>query len=274
MPELPEVETIRRQLSHSIAGEVIEGVEVRNPRCYVGVKMMKGEEIKKVERKGKYLLIYFTRRNTSAGSVQGGWVVHLRMTGRFVVDDEWYETAKHTRVVVRLVSGRNMYYHSTRMFGYIQAESDMNEVEKKLEIKLGPEPWEISESEWKKRLSKTKRKIKDAILDQHLIAGVGNIYANDALYLAGIRPQRVADSLNGKEVVRLLSAIKSVMERGLELNGASDNSYVDALGKKGEYQNEFLVYGKTKGKCPECQCQLEYGKVGGRGTWWCGQCQV
>jgi formamidopyrimidine-DNA glycosylase len=105
------------------------------------------------------------------------------------------------------------------------------------------------------------------------MAGVGNIYANDALNFAGILPQRQASKLTRREAGKLLLAVRAVMERGLLTNGASDNSYLDAYGEKGAYQNEFLVYGKTKGKCLGCGKELSYGKVGGRGTWWCVSCQ-
>lgn len=265
MPELPEVETVRRQLAEEILGEEIVSVEIRRKSCYEGVGEPIGEVIKQVRRVGKYLFIYF-----SSGR---GLAIHLKMTGRLVVDDQWYEKAPHTRVVMRLRSGRSLYYWDMRTFGYVKYQIDIARVEKAIASKLGPDPWEMSKKELKKKLGKTGRAIKEAILDQTLIAGVGNIYANDGLHLAGILPQREARGLDGDEVGRLLESLRVVMERGLETNGASDNSYVDARGMKGEYQNEFRVYGKRGEKCMECGRELEYGKVGGRGTWWCKNCQ-
>ena len=267
MPELPEVETIRRQLSSEIVGEKIVGVEVRREKCFRGdSKSLQGEVIEKISRVGKYLFMYFESGR--------GLSVHLRMTGRLVIGDTWYAQAPHTRVVVELFGGRSLYYWDMRTFGYMQVEEGIEKAVRAVSKKLGPDPWEIGENELMGKLKRTCRAVKDAILDQDLLSGVGNIYANDGLHLAGILPQRKASAISKKESEKLLDALREVMELGLSTNGASDNSYVDARGKKGAYQNEFRVYGKTGGVCVECERQLEYGKVGGRGTWWCRQCQV
>lgn len=277
MPELPEVETVRRQLAQEIVGEEIAGVEVRDKKCFVGQpETLIGEKIKQVRRVGKYLLVVFESGR--------GLVVHLKMTGRLIINkpthertnkptDKFYETATHTRVVMKLRSGRTLYYWDTRKFGYVKHVEDIRKQELGISQKLGPEPWDLSDADLLRKLQKTGRKVKEILLDQTNLAGVGNIYANDALHLAGIDPRRTAKSLESTEVKSLLAAIRRVMERGLATNGASDNSYLDAYGEKGAYQNEFRVYGKTKGKCITCEGDLSYGKVGGRGTWWCDNCQ-
>lgn len=266
MPELPEVETIRRQLNEGIAGEEIAQVEVREGKNWVGdSSQVIGRKVAGIARQGKYLFWRF-----EDGS---GLQVHLKMTGRVVINSTWYETAPHTRVVIRFKSGKIVYYWDTRKFGYLRYEKRVGEAEENLKKRLGPEPWKVGEKELLSKLKKTSRTIKDVILDQSILAGVGNIYANDGLWDAGIDPRRRAKSLTLRECQQLLSALKKVMEKGLMTGGASDNSYVDARGQKGKYQDHFLVYGKTKGVCPKCERNLLYVKIGGRGSWYCESCQ-
>lgn len=263
MPELPEVETIRRQLTELITGEVIGEVEVLDRKVFVGQEeALRGERVVKINRWGKYLLMHFASGR--------GVTIHLKMTGRMVVDNEKiYETAKHTRIKVRFASGKNLYYWDTRKFGYWQLTEAIIETEEKVKKKLGKEPWEMEVKEFLSVIKKSNRTIKDLILDQKIMAGVGNIYANDALFLAGINPHKRGRKMRKADGQKLLKAIRTVLERGLKTGGASDNSYVDAKGEKGSYQNEFLVYGKTKGICPKCGGPLRYTSIGGRGTWSC-----
>jgi len=216
-----------------------------------------------------------------------GIVEHLKMTGRLVLEKPEnqktketnksqeldYETAPHTRVVLKLADGRKIYYWDTRMFGYIKLENDIESENQRIKDKLGPEPWEISDTDLLRKLQKTGRSIKEAILDQSMLAGVGNIYANDGLWLAGINPKRTANSLRLTEVAKLRKSLCTVLERGLLTGGASDNSYVDAYGKRGTYQNEFLTYGRTGEPCNKCGLSLARIVVGGRGTWVCEECQ-
>jgi len=239
VPELPEVETIRRQLATILVGRRVTGIEVREEKSYLGPKRV-DQVITKVGRVGKYLYFDF-----ADGSM---WEIHLKMTGRLIWDRADYEKAKHTRVVVvRVVSERKQ---------------------------LGKDPWEMSEAELMRKLQKTGRSVKEAILDQSLLAGVGNIYANDGLWEARINPKQKANTLTIPQVKKLLSSLRRVMERGLATGGASDNSYVNAKGEMGSYQNEFLVYGRTGEPCNRCGTKLERIVVGGRGTWVCQKCQL
>lgn len=264
MPELPEVETIRRQLTSSLIRAEILTVEVRAAKCFVGAPAsLTGETVTAINRVGKYLYVGFASGR--------GLAIHLKMTGRLVMDVDSYGSSPYTRVVLTLKDGRKLYYWDTRMFGYLRIVEDVQlayELQKK---EMGPEPWNITETELLRRLQKTGRAIKEVLLDQKMLAGVGNIYANDSLWEAGLRPNRKANSLKLSEVTQLLAAIILVFERGLVTGGASDNSYVDATGRKGRYQNEFRVY--KGGICKRCGRELIYGKVGGRGTWWCESCQ-
>lgn len=265
MPELPEVETIRKQLSEAIVGATIAGLEVRQAKCFGGDTKIRGEVIGGVTRVGKYLFVKFESGR--------GLAIHLKMTGRLVVDVDEYDRLPHTRVVIQLRDGRKIYYWDTRMFGYVRVEKDVDETEQKLKAKMGPDPWEMTEIELVRKLQKTGRSVKEAILDQSLLAGVGNIYANDGLWEAGVNPTRRANTLRLSEVKKLLVGLRKVMERGLATGGASDNSYVNALGQKGSYQNEFLVYGRVGEPCRRCGQALKRIVVGGRGTWACEKCQ-
>lgn len=249
MPELPEVETVRKQLEAEIMGAEIVG---------------KGK-IVEIARAGKYLFIIF------AGG--GGYAIHLKMTGRLVLDDPWYSSAKHTREIIDLRDGRKIYFWDVRKFGYIAYFENIDSEHQRIKDKLGPEPWDITDIDLLRKLQKTGRAVKEAILDQSLLAGVGNIYANDGLWKAGIDPRREARSLNYELCKKLRASLCHVLQRGLSTGGASDNSYVDAYGQRGSYQDEFLVYGRTGEPCNKCGMGLKRIVVGGRGTWLCEKCQ-
>lgn len=266
MPELPEVETVRKQLAQEMMGACITAIEIRVPKIFVGdPESIYRDKIVKVGRVGKYLFLHLASGR--------GLAIHLKMTGRMVMNVAEYGQSPHTRVVISMQDGRSIYYWDTRMFGYLHVESDIAGAEERVKQKLGPEPWVISDTELLRKLQKTGRAVKEAILDQSLLAGVGNIYANDGLWLAGIDPRRKANTLKLSEVKKLRASLCAVMERGLATGGASDNSYVDAYGKRGSYQDEFLVYSRTGEPCNTCGMPLKRIVVGGRGTWVCEECQ-
>ncbi len=266
MPELPEVETVRKQLETELVGTEIVGVEIRMPKIFEGApENIYKDKVVKVGRVGKYLFVHLSSKR--------GLVIHLKMTGRLILDVDDYQYAPHTRVVMSLGDGRQIYYWDTRMFGYIKAVEDISKQELGIRNKLGPEPWELSDTDLLRKLQKTGRSVKEAILDQSLLAGVGNIYANDGLWLAGIDPCRKANSLKLSEVKKLRKSLCEVLERGLATGGASDNTYRDFYGGRGRYQNEFLVYGRTGEACNKCGRELKRIVVGGRGTWVCEHCQ-
>ncbi|TXH02505.1 MAG: bifunctional DNA-formamidopyrimidine glycosylase/DNA-(apurinic or apyrimidinic site) lyase [Candidatus Moraniibacteriota bacterium] len=265
MPELPEVETIRRQLVANVSGAVVTGLEVRRVSCYFGGDLKEPEVINEVSRVGKYLYIHFNSGR--------GFAIHLKMTGRLVINVDTYNGLAHTRVVIDLSDGRKLYYWDARTFGYVKYVDDIKSEQDQQKARLGPDPWEISDEKFFALLKKYKRPIKNLILDQALISGVGNIYANDGLWEAGIDPRRAASSMSKAESKKLLHALRMIMERGLTTGGASDNSYVNALGQKGSYQDEFRVYKRTGKPCLQCGRILERIVVGGRGTWVCANCQ-
>lgn len=277
MPELPEVETVRRQLSKEVVGSKVANIIVREAKIFMGnPNELYGDKIVKVERIGKYLFVYFKSKK--------GLIIHLKMTGRLIIRplnqstikplEVDYETAKHTRVVIKLSDGRKIFYWDTRKFGYLKLVDDIHDEYLKLSEKMGPDPWKITEIELMRKLKRTARSIKEAILDQNVLSGVGNIYANDVLWLAKINPFKKSNILTKTEVKNLRQSLHTVLERGLVTNGASDNTYRDLYGERGSYQDEFLVYGRTGEPCNRCSTPLKRIVVGGRGTWVCNKCQM
>lgn len=263
MPELPEVETIRRQLSQIICGRSVMRIQVREARSYIG-DMLIGEQVDEVLRVGKYLFI-----KLRSGK---GFEIHLKMTGRLVWGRGEYRELLHTRVVMELDYGK-LYFWDSRKFGYIKAHTKIEDEIVSRRAKLGPDPWVMTDAQFYALGSKSRQAIKNLILDQKKIAGVGNIYANDALWEAGVDPRRESCSLTKAESAKLLSSLRHVMERGIVTGGASDNSYVNAKGEKGKYQEEFRVYKRTGESCLMCGTKLRRVVVGGRGSWVCTKCQ-
>lgn len=276
MPELPEVETVRLQLEREILGSTIAVVEINETKNFVGDKsLIIGEKIGKMGRVGKYLFVHFESEK--------GLVIHLKMTGRLIIKpldhlsirplEIDYETAKHTRVIITLADGRKVYYWDIRKFGYVRVENNLQLSISNLQKKMGKEPWDISDKDLLGKLKRTTRPIKEAILDQSILAGVGNIYANDGLWLAGIDPRRKSNSIKLKETKKLRESLCVVLKRGLAVGGASDNTYRDFYGERGSYQDEFLTYGRTGEPCNKCGTKLKRIVVGGRGSWICEKCQ-
>lgn len=269
MPELPEVETIRRQLSSRIVGDSIISIEVREARSFAGNPQdLIGKTVTSITRIGKYLFIHT--------NVLMGIAGHLKMTGRLILSppaNPDYLSAKHTRVVITLQSGTTLYFWDTRKFGYLHIVADSRVAEENKKLHMGPDPWEMDNKQWLGILKKSHRNVKTLLLDQTKLSGVGNIYANDALWLARVDPRRQADSMSRTEGENILASLRLVMERGLATGGASDNSYVNAFGERGTYQNEFLVYGRTGKDCRRDGKPLHRAVIGGRGTWYCPLCQ-
>jgi formamidopyrimidine-DNA glycosylase len=266
MPELPEVETIRGQLSTSLIGAEFLSVTVRRSSCYAGSTVVVGERIRSIVRVGKYLYLVCASGN--------GFCIHLKMNGRLVLDVLRYAELPHTRVILHFRDGRRLYFWDSRTFGYVKFIDTITTEIARQQSRIGPEPWQMSAEAFYTLCQRFGRPIKNLILDQALIAGVGNIYANDALWEASIDPRRVSRDLSRTETTQLLQKICFVLERGLKTGGASDNSYVDGFGQKGSYQKEFRVYRRTREPCLRCGTLLKRIVVGGRGTWVCERCQV
>jgi len=282
MPELPEVETIKRSLQKAIVGKKIKDVEVRKPKIFQGdEKEVVGKKIEEIERRGKVLIIKLSRDKNLA--------VHFKLTGQMVWVPKGGETATmghpipfagaqlpaKTTHVIFTIDGGKLFYNDLRQFGWIKVR-DEKEIEREVGT-LGVEPFtkEFTPEKLSEILAKTKRPIKLVLMDQGKIAGVGNIYANDALFEAGIMPTRPAKTLNQGMVEKLHRAIEKVLENGLRYGGSSarDEAYIKPTGEPGSYQEHFRVYQKEGQKCPKCRGTIKRIKLGGRGTFFCPRCQ-
>lgn len=279
MPELPEVETIRRGLSELVLGKKIVRVEVGNAGSFLGeVSDVVGREIVEVGRMGKALLI-----KLDDGKVL---MVHLRMTGQLIyVGKERFAAghptedfvgempSRHTRVSFEFEDGSWLYFNDQRKFGFVKVLR-VGESDGFLD-KLGSEPWDVSEEEFYEALKRRKgTTIKAAILDQSVIAGVGNIYADEGLWAAAVAPMRRVGEVSREEAGKLLMGIRGAMEKAIEVGGSSLQNYVKADGTRGDYLDKFaMVFDKTGEKCARCGDVIEKTRVAGRGTHWCPKCQ-
>ncbi len=278
MPELPEVETIKLGLQQYLVGHKIEKVEIRLPKQFVGdPKQIMGAKIISVRRFGKGLIIDLSNNFSLA--------IHIKLTGQLIYENESTHAKRHpvkvgtlpgsfTHVIFHFDKNARLFYNDIRQFGWIKV-LPTNEVLSMPYFKsLGPEPLrDLTLKIFSEILSKRKIPIKLLLMDQKVIAGVGNIYANDALWLSKINPARPSNSLTDEERKRLFDSLETVLKKGLKAGGASEWQYVNALGEAGEYQNFFEVYGKTGKPCKRCGTKIERTKQAGRGTFFCPACQ-
>jgi formamidopyrimidine-DNA glycosylase len=268
VPELPEVETIRRQLAPRLEGRTLENVEILDPRLtrpydlFEVAEELDGSTVVTVERRGKYLVL----RLDSGFAL----VVHLRMTGSF-----GFEPTSHERAVLDLDDGSTVVFRDVRRFGtWLVVESDA--LEPYLAAKNGPEPLEPAfTSSWlAAKLAVRRAQLKAVLLDQRVVAGLGNIYADEALWRARVSPLRPACELSGDEVARVHRAIRAALRMGIARQGSTLRDYATPDGSAGAMQDEFRVYGRGGEPCPRCRTPIAKTRVGGRGTWYCPRCQA
>ena len=273
MPELPEVETVKRTLNKLIAGKTIEHVEVRLARIIqkpedpeLFAAWLAGRTFQKVERRGKFLRLCLDELVL---------VSHLRMEGRYGVYQADEPVEKHTHVIFRLQDGLELRYKDVRQFGTMHLFLPGEEWEHPPLNKLGMEPLD-EQFTWQALrdvLQHRKGKIKSLLLNQSLIAGIGNIYADEALYAARLHPERSADSLTTPEWKRLHEAIVKTLQDSVAKGGSSIKSYVNGQGEMGMFQQELQAYGREHEPCLRCGRTLRKIIVGGRGTHYCSNCQ-
>ena len=271
MPELPEVETVRRHLAERIEGDVIRDVEVRLPRIVrrpalnLFAERLKEQGIRRVGRRGKYLLFQLD---------QVLLVSHLRMEGRYAVANPSEPELPHTHVVFRLASGRELRYADVRQFGTMDAVLKGEPLPKGL-AELGPEPFDpaLDGAALHERWRGRRAPIKSMLLDQRQIAGLGNIYVDEALFAAGIHPLTPAGAVGAEELDGLLREIRDVLARAIREGGSSVRSFRDGYGRHGGFQIQLAVYGRAGQPCPRCGGAIQKIKVAGRGTHVCPACQ-
>jgi formamidopyrimidine-DNA glycosylase len=281
MPELPEIESIKKQLGRLLSGHKIVSVEIKSRKTFQGdEKKIIGGKVVGTRRFGKVSVI----------DLDNGYsvITHLKLTGQYIYRGPNLLNPKslspkvtggipgpHTLVIFNLDRGGHLYYNDVRRFGWIKVEKT-SEVESEPFIKkLGPEPFrDLTLDLFRQILSKTSRAVKVVIMDQEKMGGVGNIYANDALWLSKINPKTLAKELKEAEVKLLYSSILKVLKEGLKYGGASELAFVTPDGTEGEYQNHTLTYGHDGEPCERChKARIEKIFLGGRGTYFCPVCQ-
>lgn len=281
MPELPEVETIARGVDARVRGDRI--VEAwfgshREPFKNSAARQAKGlveRRIESVHRTGKHIVVELGPRGADGGrndstEIAAQWIVHLGMTGRLLVTTPDAPAAKHTHARLTLESERELRFVDPRRFGRLE----FRDLAKGTEFGgPGAEPLTIGGEEFAQLFRGRKLAIKAALLNQTLLAGVGNIYADESLFSAGIRPRRRAGKLTRPELERLRKALKDVLEHAIRLGGSSVSDYVDADGVKGFFQLEHNVYQRTGEPCRKCGSEIKRIVVAGRSTHYCGRCQ-
>ncbi|WP_433943850.1 DNA-formamidopyrimidine glycosylase [Paenibacillus sp. SN-8-1] len=274
MPELPEVETVRRTLSQLVTGKTIKDVTVSLPRIIQRPDdiekfrlELQGHTIVEVGRRGKFLRI-----------IMDGLVLvsHLRMEGRYGVYDSSEPVEKHTHVIFHFTDGTELRYKDVRQFGTMHLFYPGEEFEMKPLLKLGLEPLDeaFTFEAFKKVIASRKTKIKPALLNQEYVVGLGNIYVDEALFRAGIHPERLCNELNQEELVRLYEAIVLTLSEAVEAGGSSIKSYVNGQGEMGMFQHSLRIYGRKAAPCVVCGTPVEKSVVGGRGTHYCPSCQL
>lgn len=273
MPELPEVETIRKTLSHLVLDKQIEDVSIywsniiQYPEDDEEFRIkVRDERITNIARRGKFLLFYLEEYVL---------VSHLRMEGKYKIVSKDEPLTKHTHVVFHFTDGTDMRYEDVRKFGTMHVFPIGEEFKKKPLNQLGPDPFETTYTpEYvKERLSKTSRTIKATLLDQTIIAGLGNIYVDEVLFLANIHPERRSHTLTEQEIETIYIKAKEVLQHAIDLGGTTIRSYVDGKGEMGMFQQELYTYGQDGKPCHHCGTLIEKIKVAGRGTHYCPECQ-
>lgn len=274
MPELPEVETVRLGLEKFLVGDSFASVQVlRNdsvgyPSVKEFVKGLTGRRVTAAKRRGKYLLIELDSK--------AGLGVHLRMSGRLIVADKKHREAQFLRVLIKLKSGRELRFEDMRVFGrmwYVPPGEEFLNVIPALQ-ELGPEPLEgLTAAHLVEAFSGKKQAIKTALLDQTIIAGLGNIYADEVLFQTGIHPLSLAGSVTQKEAEKLVAAISKTLKEAIRHGGTTLRDYANSEGVNGNYQNESWVYGREDEPCRVCGTEIERIKLAGRSAHFCGNCQ-
>jgi len=278
MPELPEVETIARGLAQNLTGDVIESVwlgrkpePLKSPPVEI-VKTLEQARIAGVRRVGKHIVVDLSRgsrRQPQAANrqkKQAQWIVHLGMTGRLLIAKPEQELPKHTHAILRLRSGRELRFVDPRRFGRLAVVRQGFQAP-------GSEPLNVGFESFAGLFHKRKTPIKSALLNQKLLSGVGNIYADESLFRAGVRPRRRAASLTRDELRRLYDALKAVLNEAIVAGGSSVSDYVDANGDAGFFQFQHRVYGREDEPCLVCRTPVKRIVIAGRSAHYCPKCQ-
>ncbi|MBI3379926.1 DNA-formamidopyrimidine glycosylase [Candidatus Gottesmanbacteria bacterium] len=277
MPELPEVETLKNQFSHLLIGQKIKSIDIKSLKSFQGGKdKVLGQVIADVNRFAKILVLSLSNNRYLA--------IHLKLTGQLIYRGKKqpkklkiFETDLlqlpniYTRVIINFQSGDKLYFNDQRKFGWVKVVDDLASLVKK----LGPDPLaKLDKKKFYEIIHASRKPIKVLLMDQEKIGGVGNIYANDSLFLSKINPKVKADQLSINQAAKLFGNLVRVLTEGIKWRGSSQDNFRDAYGVKGEKQDHFYVYGKSKEKCINgCGGIITRIELGGRGTFYCPICQ-
>lgn len=292
MPELPEVETVRRDLLASALNVKINKIIVNNQKTISGdweefIKILSRSFFVDILRRGKLLIFKLNKKDLYL-------LVHLKMTGQLIylskeqkisgghsLSSHSFEKAvggelpnKFTRVIISFASGSQLFFNDLRKFGYMKLVSQ-KELDLIIEKNYGPEPLgeDFIISKFEAGLKTKRRNIKAVLLDQKFIAGLGNIYVDEVLFASGVRPSRLASALTKSEIVKIHREIKRILALAIKNRGTTFSNYVDSRGKRGNFSSMLQVYGRGKEKCLKCSSAIIKTKLAGRGTHYCPSCQ-
>ena len=271
MPELPEVETVVRVLRPKLRGLTIRDVRLvgkplRRRWQAAWSRRVRGVRIVDVTRRGKWIVIQLDNSSSL--------LAHLGMTGRLGLVASKDALALHTHIVFKFRSGsRELRFHDPRRFGSLSWHSEADLAHFLNGERLGPEPWDLASTEFFQQLRRTQRCLKAVLLDQRVVAGVGNIYADEALFEAQLAPRQLGCRTTAEEADRLRLAIVTVFRRAIDKNGSTIRNFFYGDDESGGYQNEFRVYQQTAKPCPRCRTPIKQIRLAGRATHYCPKCQ-
>ena len=272
MPELPEVETVRRTLENFILDKEIRAVDVFYEKMIRNVSVKEfsdtitGKSIKRIERYGKHLVFVIG---------EYALISHLRMEGKYFIKNLDHDRGKHEHVIIYFSDGETLRYQDTRKFGTMDLiKYDQLHIDSPI-VKLGYEPSNplLTIAYLKEKLSKKTIAIKSALLDQTIITGLGNIYVDEVLFRCRLHPETSSSSLKKKDLANVIKYSGEVIEKAIRLGGTTIRSYTSSLGVTGRFQNDLLVHTKIDEPCPVCETTILKTKVNGRGTYYCPKCQ-
>ena len=277
---MPEVEVVRRDLERDVVGKRIKGVDVRPQRGAMRVirrharrkefaDRLTGRKITKVDRKGKYVLLYL-----DGGEVL---VVHFGMSGQLLRGTKRQALPQHTHVVLEFTQGGDLRYVDPRTFGemFVTDADALGKVKELDHIAIDPLEDTFTWQQFSAELARRAAKLKTLLMDQKFVSGLGNIYSDEVLFAAGLRLDRGSDTLSSQEVRRLYRSMREVVQEAIRFRGTTlgDDAYVDLFGKPGGFQEELKVYGRKGLPCRRCRTPIESVKISGRGAYFCPQCQ-
>ncbi|GEM05019.1 formamidopyrimidine-DNA glycosylase [Halolactibacillus miurensis] len=274
MPELPEVETVRRTLKTLITDKTIESVDVRFAKMikkpddvHAFEMMLKGQTIRDIKRRGKFLLFILDDVEM---------VSHLRMEGKFATRPDNDPENKHTHVIFTFTDGTSLHYNDVRKFGTMHVFRKGEALEQLPMKQVGVDLYldQVEVDTLYPKITKSTRAIKNILLDQQLLAGLGNIYVDETLFRSSIHPMTKGQALSREDVELILIEAQAVINEAVEQGGTTIRSYTSADGNMGMFQQTLNVYGQTEKPCPVCDTPIEKTKVSGRGTHYCPICQV